>query len=271
MSERKISLISMGAGNVKVLKETLDSFKGAVDEFVYGDLLLFEEDRDLIKQYELEYNFRVVRLPFNYIFQMGFASTLNYLASNCKNDIVMYMNTSEVIDIDFGITDIVNVNKRCNSFFFTHAIDPHRWARCYDKRQLQWSGVIHEVTVPILGDIQPYHKPIFQMADKEKDMDNPTKAAIFNTVKQLCYFNNYAKLVTTPKIAGATDKGWIEFAKTEFESMQKRMNDTPILLKAFQTGDFNLFMKGIELGEGSEGNLVSSTLINFQGARKDIL
>jgi len=41
-----ISLITMGAGNVKVLKKTLESFKEVFDEVIYGDLLIYQEDRE---------------------------------------------------------------------------------------------------------------------------------------------------------------------------------------------------------------------------------
>ena len=78
MKERKISLLTMGQGNVIVLKQTLESFKGVVDEVIYGDMLLVPEDRVVLESYKEEYNINIQRLPFNYIFQMGFSSCLNF-------------------------------------------------------------------------------------------------------------------------------------------------------------------------------------------------
>src|SRR6478736_9313933 len=115
-----ITLITMGAGNVKALGKTLESFKNVFDEVVYGDMLLFEEDREAIWSYKREYNMQVVALPFNFIFRHGFSNTLNTLAQEATNDYVVYMNTSEIIDEDYGIVDIVKSNPDCNAFYFIH-------------------------------------------------------------------------------------------------------------------------------------------------------
>jgi len=262
----------MGAGNVKVLKDTLESFKGVVDEVVYGDMLLFKEDRDLLHTYKKEYNINIRPLPFNYIFQMGFASCLNFLASHAKNDYVLYMNTSEVIDEDYGILETIEANPQCNMFYFNHREEKHRWFRCYNKKRLQWSGVIHEEVVPIVGDFVPYHKPIFMMKDLEKDMDNPLKAAVFNSVKELSYFNNYMKLVDAPKGVGATNSGWFQFAKDNYDSMKERLLQKGKQYEAFMIGDFNMLMDEIKNSDYFKtARFESSHGMNFQGARKDIL
>jgi len=49
MIERRISLITMGQANPMALKRTLESFKGIVGEVVYGDVLIFDEDREVVK------------------------------------------------------------------------------------------------------------------------------------------------------------------------------------------------------------------------------
>src|SRR6186713_1662679 len=116
MIERKISLITMGQANPKALRRTLESFKGIVDEVVFGDVLVFQEDRELIETYRVLYNLRIIPLPFNFIFHVGFSSTLNFLISNAKNDLCLYSNLSEIIDEDYGINEIVNSNPECNSF-----------------------------------------------------------------------------------------------------------------------------------------------------------
>lgn len=272
MNKKGITLITMGQGNVLVLKQTLESFKGVVDEVVYGDMLIFEEDRVVLNSYKEQYNINIQKLPFNYIFQMGFASCLNLLASHAKNDMVMYMNTSEAIDEDYGILETINTQKDCNMFYFNHRTDKHRWFRTYNRKELSWSGVIHEEVVPNIGDFKPYHKPIFMMKDIEKDLVDPLKAAVFNSVKELCYFNNYMKLVDSPKTVGATNDGWKVFAKDQYESMQKRLLEKGKQYEAFILGDFDMFMNEVRNSDYFKTErFESSHGMNFQGTRKDIL
>jgi len=116
--KRGITLITMGQGNVDALKKTFDSFNGICNEIVYGDMLVFDDDREVLKSYYKEYNLKVVELPFNYIFQNGFSSVLNLLAKEATNDLVIYMNTSEIIQTNYGITDIVDNFPDCNCFYF---------------------------------------------------------------------------------------------------------------------------------------------------------
>jgi hypothetical protein len=105
---RKVSLLTMSQGNAIVLKETFKSFSIFCDEIVYADLCLFEEDSKLIESYKNEFNLKIIKLPFNYIFHMGFSNILNLLAKNAKNDLTVYMNCSEVIETDNGVTNIIN-------------------------------------------------------------------------------------------------------------------------------------------------------------------
>lgn len=237
-----ITLLTMGQGNVLALKKTLESFKGVCDEVVYGDLLIFESDREVVKSYQKEYNTRVVELPFNYIFKNGFSACLNTLASLATNDIVMYMNTSETIQTDNGILEIIKNNPDCNMFYFDHETDKHRWFRCYNRKEMYWSGVIHE---EVIGDARPYHKPIFRMADMEKDLDDPFKAKVFDDVKEIVYFNQYLKLVDEPDKSGATNQGWVDFARDNYESMKYRLEKKGERYRAFIEDDFELFMNDI--------------------------
>lgn len=267
--ERKISLITMGAGNVLVLKETLESFKSIVNEVVYGDMLLFPEDRDILYGYKKEYNINIQRLPFNYIFQMGFSNCLNYLISNAKNDLCLYMNTSEVIDEDYGINDIVDSNPECNTFYFSHRQENHRWFRLSDRRYIRWSGNIHEDSA---GDIRPYHKPIFMMADKEKDLDNPLKAKILNDCKELSYFNNYLKLIDKPHEQGATNDGWIKFVADQYEDMKQRLLNKCKRYEAFKIGDLEMYMQDVQNSpEFEKERFESSNMIAFQGDKIHLL
>lgn len=269
MAERKITLITMGQGNVLALKKTLDSFRHVYDEVVYGDMLLFDADREVLKQYEVEYPLRSIRLPFNYIFQMGFSNCLNFLIKNAKNDMVMYMNTSEAIDEDYGINEIIDSNPDCNAFYFSHRVEKHRWFRCFDRREIEWSGRLHEEPV---GDMRPFHKPIFVMKDLEKDMDDPFKAAVFNSVKECVYWNQLIRIVDNPKEKAATNEHWINFAKEQYDSMKQRLSEKGGHYKAMQLGNFNMFLKDIfESDYFKTESFISSELINYQGARKDVL
>jgi len=259
-----ITLITMGAGNVKALGKTLESFKGVFDEVVYGDMLLFEEDREVLREYVKEYNMGVVRMPFNNIFKYGFSNTLNELSDQATNDFVVYMNTSEVIDEDYGIVDAVKNNPDCNSFYFIHRTDPHRWYRMYNRNELEWSGVIHE---QLKGDYRPYHKPIFMMADLEKDMDDPFKADIFNAVKEIVYFRNYNRIVDYPNKLGETDPGWMKFAIDNYENMKERMQAREQLYEAFCVGSDLMLHQAISNYVPS-GKFESSNLIEYQGDPK---
>jgi hypothetical protein len=259
-----ITLITMGAGNVKVLGKTLESFSNVFDEVVYGDMLLFDDDREIISKYKKEYNILDLRLPFNYIFRYGFADTLNLLAQQATNDIVIYMNTSEIIDDDYGIVDVVTNNPDCNAFYFTHRTDPHRWFRMYNRKELEWSGVIHE---QLKGEYKPYHKPIFMMADLEKDMDDPFKADVFNSVKEICYFRNYNKIVEQPKKLGETDPGWVKFATENYNNMRERMQSNAQLYEAFCMGSDLMLYQAIKNFKPT-GKYESSTLIEYQGDPK---
>ncbi len=210
-------------------------------------------------------------MPFNYIFQAGFSSCLNFLISNAKNDMVLYLNTSEVIDENYGINEIINSNTDCNCFYFKHSVETHRWFRCFDRRFIQWSGRIHEEPLPISGENQPYHKPIFQMKDLEKDMGDTFKASVFNMVKNIVYFEQYRKIEENPRLLAGTNEGWLKWVKEQSPKMEDRLLEFGNFYKAFQLGDFGMFMKALENYDTSDFDFTSNELINFQGARKIIL
>lgn len=264
MKKTGITLLTMGAGNVKVLGETLKSFSSVVDEVIYGDLLLFEQDRKFIEQYKEEFNFKVIKFPFNYIFVNGFSSILNELSFCASNDICIYMNTSEIIDEDYGILEVIKNNPDCNTFYFTHPSESHRWFRCYNKRDLKWSGVLHE---QLEGYYKPYHKSIFQMADLEKDMDNSFKAKIFNDVKEIVYFQQYLSIIDKPESLGATDTGWIQFAKDNYDSMKERLFKKGKRYQAFIDWDLEAYMRdAYDNPEFEKERFESSIKIEFQGS-----
>lgn len=243
--KKGITLITMGAGNVIVLEETIKSFinSGVCNEVIYGDLLLFDEDREVIKIYEDKYNFKSVKFPFNYIFKNGFSDILNSLSEYATNDLVIYMNTSEVIEIDRGVTDIINNNPQCNCFYFDHSTDPHRWYRLYDRKELKWSGKIHE---EVVGQHRPYHKPVFTMADMEKDMQDSHKAKVLNDVKEIVYFQQYLNLVNYPNEMGHTNAGWVKFSTDGYDSFASRLLKKGKRYEAFIEGNLEKYFEDVK-------------------------
>lgn len=259
---RSISLITMGMGNLKALKKTFDSFRTIVDEFVYADMLLFDDDRLVLHEYEKEYNLKVIKLPFDFIFKNGFSETLNIMADAASNDLVIYLNTSEVIDIDYGMKGIINNNPDCNAFYFTHHAENFRWFRCYDRRDLKWVGLIHE---ELHGGYKPYHKPIFMMKDEEKDMDNVFKAAVFNSHKECTYWNQLIKIADNPDAYPETNDGWKLFAKDTYQSMKDRLIEKGDMYKAIRDGDFKKYMDAVRLFPFENLEFKSSIGLEYQG------
>ncbi len=260
---RGITLITMGAGNVIVLEETLKSFKRIVNEVIYGDMLLFPEDREVVNSYKQTYNLTRIELPFNFLYKNGFSELLNHLASFASNDMVLYVNTSEIIDENYGINDIVNNNPKCNSFFFTHRTERFRWFRCYNRFDLKWSGRIHE---ELVGHYFPYHKPIFMMADLEKDLQDPFKTKCLNSTKELVYWNQLIKIVDNPSLLAATSPGWLEFAKDNYQSMKDRIAKKGKRPQAMEDGDYKTYMLDFYSSEDFQNEIFkSSNLIAFQG------
>jgi hypothetical protein len=267
-----ISGITMLSGNVLILEETIKSLSTICDEIVVGDLIVFPEDREVLYGYQSKYNLKIVTLPFDYIFDCGFASVLNLLAHDASNNTILYLNTSEVIEKDNGILDIVSSEYNC--YYFDHATDPMRWYRFYDKRELQWSGRIHESLEALSGfDFRPFHKPAFRMADKEKDMQSAFKAYIFNSIKEICYFRNYMTLVELPEnMRGATDPGWYAFALDNHESMKERLLAKGAMYQAFLDGDYEALMKSIyDNPEFEKEKFESNIGIEYQGDKKYLL
>lgn len=264
----KISLLTMAHANPIALKRTLDSFKGVVDEVIFGDLPVFQSDRELIKTYVEEYKMTIVPMPFNYIFHNGFGPTLNVLAHHAKNDWCLYMNCSEIVDGEHRIPEVMDYFEKYdfNCYPFNHATDPHSWIRCYRKSELHWSGPIHE---ELSGIRRPAGHYLFQMADTEKDMDDLWKAKIANDIKEIVYFQQYTRMVEDPSIMGATNFGWLEWARTQYESMKERLNKKGNRYAAFQLGNLSLYMREAEQSqEFKEEKFESSTTIEYQGDPK---
>lgn len=264
----KITLITMGQGNPVALKRTLESFKDVADEIIFGDLLIFDSDRAIIERYQEEYNLKIVKLPFNFIFENGFAYTLNELASHATNDWVLYMNVSEVIDGEQFIKEQISNDYNC--FSFDHKTETHRWFRLYNRKELKWGNLIHE---EVTGNLRPCPFNIFRQMDTEKDQCREDKmmtfyARVCNDVKELCYFQMYIKLIDNPKLRGNTNQTWIDYATRDYDSLMERLLKKGKRYEAFLTGNLTMYLEDVYSNpEFEKERFLSNDLINFQDDR----
>ena len=179
---------------------------------------------------------------------------------------VLYLNCSEIIESGIeNILPAIENNTECyNSFAFDHSTDPHIWFRLYNKKELEWGGYIHE-ELGIRENRKYYPKPIFRMADTDKDSGDFFYSKVMDTVKELVYFNNYLKLIDQPHLLGNTDTGWINFAQGSYQSFINRLHAKGKMYDAFITGDYDLFMNGIFSPTAFDGQkFESSILLEYQ-------
>lgn len=266
-----VTLITMGAGNVEALGKTLESFKGLCDEVVYGDLLLFDEDRKRLDDYKEKYNLKSIRFDFNLIFEEGFSALLNRLAALATNRWVMYMNTGEVID---SVTPSVTKSKVkelildkglfYDTFYFDHATDPHKWFRFYNKTELKWSGRIHEELRHIDKNERirkdPNDEPAFRMKDLEKDLSDPYKAWVFNDVKEIVYFEQYRRIVENPKLLEGTNEYWLWHARENYLSFVERLEAKKDRYEAFKKRDLKMYFANVPKEAGKQKYDVSKSV-----------
>lgn len=266
-STKGITLILPSQGNPIALKRTLDSYKSICNEVIFGDVLIFDRDRDKIRAMQKEYNMPIAEMPFNYIFENGFASVLNLLASYATNDWVLYANVGEMIDEGEDILEKINSDH--NLYLLNHRTEKHLWGRLYNRKEVQWSGMIHE---EIVGHRRICDEPLFMFKDSDKDVENSFYSAVMNDVKELCYFNQYIKLVEQPELIGVTNRGWVQYSIDSYDSLKERMIKKGKRYEAFVDGNLGKYIEDIFTNpEFEKQRLESSTLVNLQGARKDIL
>jgi hypothetical protein len=230
----------MTQGNPIALRRTLESMKGYVNEVILGDVILFQADRDLIRTYEQEFNMRIIELPFNYIFKHGFSSILNHLSDLAHNDLCIYMNCGEIIDP--VATHKVQLDiPGYNCGFFDHVEEKHKWIRYYNRTALRWSGLIHE---EVKGPRKCAPELLFTMADTPKDDTSLFKSNICNDVKEICYFQQYIRLVEEPDTRGITNVGWIKWAKENHKHFQAMLQAKGVRYEAFIEGNLEKYING---------------------------
>lgn len=267
-----ISFVTPTQGNLTALKRTIESLKGICDEFIVGSVCVFDDDiKNLVqlawdsKYGNSDIDFKLVHYPFDYIYKYGFSSILNNLAFRAKNNLVLYLNVGEVLDSsEKEISSVISNEYNC--YYLDHASEKHRWFRCWDKRQMQFSGLIHE---EITGDHRPYHRPLFRFADTEKDATDPFKSKVYNDIKELTYFNLLCQLVEDESKLSGTNEGWLRFAKDQYESMQERLKAKGQRYEAFKTQNYDMYMKDIYSNpEFEKERFNSNHIIEFQGDPK---
>ena len=252
-----ITLITLTQGNPIALKRTIDNvvewFDGKVNEVIVGDLCVFTKDHKAIEDLTSK-NIRSYFIRFNYLFEKGFASALNDTATLATNDLCLYMNVGEIVEKNIRL-DLLNENWNC--FKFNHATETHQWIRMWNRQQLQWSGRIHEEVVG-----QKYISPdcIFQMADTEKDNADPFYSAVMNDIKELVYFNQYIKLVEYPHEQGATNSGWLTYARDSYHNIKERLEAKGARYEAFKEGNLQKYLDNCQEFEPTQ----NSDLIHFQ-------
>ena len=267
-----ISFVSMTQGNVIALKRTLDSLKNICNEFIIGSICVFEEDEKIIESYRSEYNLKVIKYPFDYIFKNGFASILNDLSTYATDDLCLYLNVGEVPDGKEAALRLINEKfPNYNCYAINHGTEKHTWYRLWNKNQVEWRGILHEELYP-REDLKiircPYY--IFQFKDTDKDSD-PLKAAVYNSVKELVYFRNYMRLIEEPEIQKWTNEYWIKFAEEQYNSMKERLLKKGKQYEAFKLGDINMFLKEISDSDYFKNERFdSSILIEFQNSYKSL-
>jgi hypothetical protein len=263
-----MTLITMTQGNPVALQRTIDSVKGICDEIVVGDLCMYNDDTYAISELKSDLFIRQVMMPFNFIYKNGFAKTLNTLSNYATNYLCLYLNVGEVVASSIAPVREV-ISDKYNCYYIDHATEKHRWWRAWDRRAIGWSGLIHE---EIEGDNRPYHLPLFRFADTDKDTANPLKAKVMNDIKELVYFKQLMKIADDEQFLGATNRGWLSFAKDQYQSMEERLKEKGVRVDAFERGDKEQYLKDVETNPAFEKErFESSNLIEYQGDKKFLL
>lgn len=257
-----LTLIFPTQGNPITVKKTIESFSAICDEFIIGSVCIFKEDDELIESYASEYNVKVIKMPFNYIALNGFSQTLNHLASFATNDMVIYANVGELIEY-YDKDALANMGEEYNAFYIDHATEKFRWWRCYNRKELKWSGPIHE---ELVGEYRPFYKPLLRFKDIEKDSKNPFKSLIYNDIKEVCYWFNLMKIVDNPSKMEATAPGWLQFATDNYQTMKDRLAKKGVRPTAFRIGSLDMYLGDIlNNPEFAKERFQSNHIIEFQG------
>ena len=235
-----ISLVTVTQGNPKALRRTVDNvvhaFGGLVNDVVVGDVSVYDDN--FTTGFD---DVRFLKMPFDHLFRLGFGHVLNDVAGQAKNDLCLYLNVGEVVDCNLNTSLI---SDEWNAYTFNHAVDPHKWTRVWNRRQLEWSGRIHEEIG--VGNKRECPKHLFMMADTEKDMDDDFRAGVYNDIKEIIYFYQYVYLADNPHDHGGTNKHWVNYAIQEQVDLRRRLEAKGDRYRAFKEADLELYRRTAE-------------------------
>lgn len=260
-----ITLIFPTQGNPLAVLRTIESASIVCDEIIIGSVCVFHDDRKTLESYKSRFNIKIVDLGFSFIYQNGFSSTLNLLASLASNPVVCYLNVGEIIErYDGNILD--KITNEYNCWYIDHLVERHRWWRVWRPSEMKFDGLLHE---EIVGDHRPFHKPIFRFADTEKDNVDALKSMCYDDLKELCYFNQLCRIVEDETLLGATSFGWLQFAKEQYDSMQERLAAKGARWEALRLGDYEMYMNDVLTNPQFEKQrFESSLLIEYQNSER---
>lgn len=209
-------MIIPDAGNPVCLHQTIDSYRPHVDEFIVGDMSLWD--------YEHQPGIEYVKLPFNILFKQGFSAVLNRLASCAKNDIVLYMGVGNVLEGKFK-----RLRPGFNCWGFRRSEDNLLCHMLWDRRELESSGIIHEELVPKAGFQRRFcDEEHFSFGDIPKE--NPA----YPQIKELLYNHLQVTLQRNPDMLGATNKYWLKHPNRS-DMVDYLLNNK--LKEAYEDGD----------------------------------
>lgn len=234
-----ITLVTPTQGNPKALRRTMDNVKsafgGLVNEVMVGDVSVFHDN--FTTGFE---DARIIKMPFDTLFKHGFSRVLNELAEKGTNNLCMYLNVGEIVESNLN-TSLLAQGFNCYSF--NHATDPHTWFRVWDKRELQWSGRIHE---EITGRQRRCPRHLFTMADTPKDDDSDWRAGIYNDIKEMVYFQQYVHIAEHPEDLGATNRGWLDYSVSGLDDFKRRLAEKGERYTAMLNGDLAAYLAAAE-------------------------
>lgn len=271
---KNISFVTMGQGNPEATYRTFKSFFGTIcNEIIYGDLCIFAEDRKMIESYSEEFNLKIVELPFNYIYKNGFSNCLNLLSDHASNNICLYNNVGEIINSEQRTLRLINEKfSDFNCYAINHPVEKHVWVRMWDRREVEWSGRIHEECIPKHGfekKLCPYF--VFEFTDTQKDMSDPFKAKCYDDIKNLTYNRNYINLIEEPYSQGATNDWWVKFARENYESMKHRLFDKGVRREAFEEGNIEKYLNDVYNNPlFKQEKFESDKLVEFQNSTRSL-
>lgn len=258
-----ITLLTATQGNPVALSRTIESaistFGGYIDQVAVIGLCPFPGDTEIIPRIKHVSFFKEMELA--QLYNKGFAETFNEVVHDGyfpDNNLVLYLNVGEVIEGPVRV-DLLKPDHNC--YMFDHATETHKWVRLYNRKDLRWSGRIHE---EIIGTRRLCPDILFRMADTHKDNDDRFKSWVYNYIKELVYFNQYRTIWSNPQERFATNEGWIKWSGEQFHYHTERINRFPELLESFLADDKEQFLQLAKAAYESSPEFANNDMIHFQ-------